>query len=248
MTKRQILKMIIVIIILSFICIYIYDNYKVENVTKLVINEKEECNGNLDLYYTDKEGNNYYLYCLDEIIVDYGDRTLDLNKALERKQITMDFVYEEVKKDGKVNTYWDGGSIKYNNNDFSLLKCQTTLGNNDYYFGPSSMTKKEGFCIEEPYTCSFVRTYLILDTSISNDENYIYLTLKEYQDEEVVTVKIDKTLVPEIVEDNYYEFRFTSTGKSNETDIKSIFESNKLIEINKTIRTGLNQINENLCK
>lgn len=248
MSKKQILKSIIVLVLLSFICIYIYDNYKKENITKLVINEKEDCIGNLDLYYTDTEGNNYYLYCLDKIIVDYGDRTLDLNKALDRKQITMDFVYEEVKKNGKVDSYRDGGSIKYNNDSFSLLKCQTLEGNNDYYFGPSNMEKREGFCEEVPYTCSFTRTYLILDTSISNDENYMYLTLKEFQAEEVVTVKVEKSIVPDIIEDTYYEFKFASTGKSDQTDIKTIFESNRLLEINSTEKVGLNQTNENICK
>ena len=248
MSRKQILKSIIVLILLSFICIYIYNNYKIENVTKLVINENEECIGNLELYYTDTDGNNYYLYCLDGIIVDYGDRKLELNKALDRKQITMDFVYEEVKKNGRVNSYWDGGSIKYSNDNFSLLKCQTIAGNNDYYFGPSDMEKREGFCQDLPYTCSFTRTYLILDTSISNDENYIYLTLREFQAEEVVTIKIEKAIVPEIIEDSYYAFKFASTGKSDKTDIKTLFESNRLLEITSTDKLGLDQINESICK
>ena len=39
---------------------------------------------------------------------------------------------DEVKKNGETVTYKDGGSLKYSNNDFSLLSCQTVDGNNDY--------------------------------------------------------------------------------------------------------------------
>ena len=85
MPKKQIFGSIIVLVLLSLVCMYIYDNYKVVNKTKLIIDKKDNCIGNLDLYYTDSNGNNYYLYCLDDITVDYGDRKLDLNKALNRK-------------------------------------------------------------------------------------------------------------------------------------------------------------------
>ena len=248
MPKKQIFGSIIVLILLCFICMYIYDNFKVINTTKLIVNKKENCIGNLDLYYTDSKGNNYYLYCLDSLIVDYGDRTLELNKALDRKQIGMDFVYEEVKKDGDVITYKDGGSLKYSNSNFSLLSCETLDGNNDYYFGPSDMEYREGFCKEFPYTCSFTRTYLVLDISDSNDYEFIYLTLREFQEEEVVTVKVKRELASFIIEDNNYEFKFVSTGKSSNVDIKSLFESNTLLSINPTDKIGLEQINENVCK
>lgn len=248
MPKKQIFGSIIILVLLCFICMYIYDNFKVVNVTKLVINENDDCIGNLDLYYTDSDNNNYYLYCLDSLIVDYGDRTLELNKALERKQIDMDFIFEEVKKDGNVITYKDGGSLKYSNNNFSILSCQTVDGNNDYYFGTSDMEYREGFCREVPYTCSFTRTYLVLDISDSNDEAYIYLTLREFQEEEVVTVKVKKELSSVIIEDNNYEFTFASTGKSSDVDIKSLFESNTLLSINATDKIGFDQMNENVCK
>jgi len=248
MPKKQIFGSIIILILLCFICMYIYDNFSVVNVTKLVIDKSDNCIGNLDLYYTDSDGNDYYLYCLDSLVVDYGDRTLELNKALERKQIEMDFIFEEVKKEGSVITYKDGGSLKYSNNDFTLLSCQTVDGNNDYYFGPRDMEYREGFCREVPYTCSFTRTYLVLDMSDSNDYDYVYLTLREFQEEEVVTVKVKRSLASVIVEDNNYEFTFASTGKSSSIDIKTLFESNTLLSINSTDRIGFDQINEDICK
>ena len=156
----------------------------------------------------------------------------------------MDFVFSNLKKE---NTF-DDGSIIYRNNNFSLLQCHTSDGNRDYYFGPSNMKYREGFCKENPYTCSFIRTYLVLDVSESNDHDFIYLTLREFQGEEVVTVKVNRDLNPEIMEDSYYEFQFASTGKSIETDINTIFNSNQLLSITLTEKTGSNQINENSCK
>lgn len=248
MPKKQIFGSIVIIVLLSFICIYIYDNYKVVNTTELVIDKKEKCIGNLNLYYTDFNNNNYYLYCLDEMIVDYGDRTLELNKAFEMKQITMDFIYEQFKENSNIISYDDGESKKYSNNNFSLLSCKTISGNHDYYFGPSDMEYREGFCQDVPYTCSFTRTYLVLDMSESNDDKYIYLTLREFQAEEVVTVKVKRELASKIIEDNYYEFKFASTGKSSNVDIKSLFEANTLLSVNPTDKIGLEQINENVCK
>lgn len=245
MPKKQILGSVLILVILSFVCMFIYDKFKIEKEIKLVVSEKENCHGNLDLYYTDTDGKHYYLYCLDGITVDYGDRTLELNKALEAKQISMDFVFSKLKKK---DSFDDVGSIISRNPDFSLLQCHTTEENKDYYFGPSNMDYREGFCKEEAYTCSFTRTYLVLDVSDSNDSEFIYLTLREFQGEEVVTVRVNRNLIEEISEDTYYEFQFGSTGKSEETDIKNIFDSNLLLSIMETDKVGLEQINENVCK
>lgn len=248
MSKKQMLGSVLILILLSFICMFIYDKFKNEQEnreTKLIV---EKGDNKLTLYYTDTTGRNYYLYGLDKITVDYGDRSLELNKALEAKQFTMDEVIQWIGYSNK-ETYWDGGSTKINNQDISLLMCQTVgeESNRDYYFGTSDMKKREGFCEEEPYICSFTRTYLVLDISASNDDKYVYLTLKMFQDEEVVTVKIDKDLVNDVVEDKYYEFQFTSIGNSSENDIQSIFKNHKLVSIQATDKTGLDQINENIC-
>ena len=217
MPKKQLFLSILILVILCLICMFIYNHYKVEKEIQLVISEKEACQGNLDLYYTDSSGNRYYLYCLDNIKVDYQDRILELNKALEAKQVTMDFVTSQLKKDSTSKEV-----TIMRNSSFSLLQCHTEEGNHDYYFGPSNMEQREGFCKEEPYSCSFVKNYLVLDVSESNDFQYRYLTLREYQGEEVVTVKVKREFIEEIEEDHYYAFQFGATGKSLEEDIQSL--------------------------
>ena len=212
MPKKQIFGSIIILIVLSLICMFIYDEFKDEknNHQKKLIVEKG--GSKLSLYYTDKN-HHYYVYGLRKIIVDYGDHDLELDKALEAKQITIDEVIHLIGNDNKLS-YGDGGSIKINNQDISLLQCHTTNGNRDYYFGPSNMVKKEGFCQEEAYICTFTKTYLVRDITESNDSKYIYLTLRAFQDEEVFTVKVKKSLNPEIEEGKSYEFTFASIGNS----------------------------------
>lgn len=250
MSKKQILGSVLILIVLCFVCKFIYDEFKVEETekkTKLVVTETDKEKVRFDLYYTEKDVN-YYIYNLDKIVVDYGDRKLELDKALEARQITMDFVLNYVKEDGETNSYWDGGTIKYNNKDLAIIKCQTLDGNKDYYFGPSNMEYMEGFCVEEPYICSFEKTYLVLDISESNDEDYSYLTLREFQGEDVVTVKVKKEFTIDVVEENYYTFLFNNLGKSMKEDIKSIFDNHRLVSVMLTDEVGLNQINDNICR
>lgn len=247
MPKKQIFGSIIILVILSFICMFIYDEFKEEKKnreTKLIVEKGDK---KLSLYYTDTTGKNYYLYGLNNITVDYGDHVLELNRALEAKQITMDEVIELVGKENEVS-YLDGGITKINNQDLALLQCKTIEGNQDYYFGPSDMENREGFCKEEPYICSFTKTYLVLDVIDSNDDKYVYLTLRMFQDEEVVTVKVDKNLAVDMVEDQSYEFQFTSIGDNQQEDIQSIFKNHKLISIKVTDRVGLDQVNESICQ
>lgn len=247
LSRKQVLGSIFILIVLSFICMFIYNNFKEkkeERQTRLIV---EKGDNDLTLYYTDSNQKNYYLYGIDKITVDYGDHSLELNKALEAKQIKMDEVIQLIGKKNE-DSYWDGGSIKIYNKDLSLLQCQTIDGNQDYYFGPSHMSYVEGFCKKTPYICSFIRTYLVLDISDSNSEEYSYLTLRGFQDEEVATVKVDKKLVQDIEEDQYYEFQFGSLTTGDGKDIKNLFESHLLLSISHTEKTGLEQINEDVCK
>lgn len=248
MTKRQIVGTIFILISLCFICMFIYDEFKdeaKERKTRLIV---EKGSNKITLYYADSKNRNYYLYGLDKIIVDYGDHDLELNKALEARQFRMESVIDLIGSKNQ-QSYWDGGSIKINNKDISLLQCHTTDGNQDYYFGPSDMEYEPGFCNDQPYICSFTKTYLVLDVSDSNDKNYFYLTLKMFQGEEVATVKVKRNLINEIIEDKFYEFKFNILETSNDNDsIQEIFNNYNLISITETDKTGLDQVNENICK
>lgn len=247
MPKKQIFGSIIMLIILSFICMFIYDEFKDRKDDRKISLLTDTGKNQLVLYYSDNENNNYYLYGLKSITVDYGDRTLELNKALEARQISISDIYNIIGEDNKIS-YDDGGSVKISNGKISFLQCNTLDGNKDYYFGPSNMEYREGFCNNSPYICLFTKTYLILDISNSNDSKYVYVTVRNSQDEEVVTAKTDEYILKDVSEDEYYEFTFASTGKSISDKNKAIFENNKLISVVKTDKANSEYVNEKICK
>lgn len=92
---------------------------------------------------------------------------------------------------------------------------------------------------------SFIRTYNILNVSESNDNNFIYLTIRQFQDEEVQTVKVEKKLCPNIAEGKNYEFTIKPNYRV-EDSILSIFSNSTILEIKETDKTGLEQIQESI--
>lgn len=79
---------------------------------------------------------------------------------------------------------------------------------------------------------TFTKTYNILNITESNDLNYMYLTLREFQDEDVKTVKVPKSISKSISENGLYEFTFEYTNLFKD-DIEYIFKKCKIINIAK---------------
>lgn len=254
MSKKQIFLSAIILVVLSFLCIFIYKNAKPEDLnktrTKLYVTESKNCSEKVELYYTDSKGTKYYTHCLDSIVFDFGDRKLELKSALELKQITISDVLYELSEQ---EIYKDGGSILYRDNSkisdkgISILKCQTIEGNEDYYIGNKNMVKQDNFCLNADYSCNFIRTYQVLDVSLSSDELYLYFTLKQFQSDDITTVKISKELGGTVEEDLFYEFTFKSLNKKYKDNIKAIFDNNELTKIELTKKEGLDQIQESIC-
>lgn len=241
MPKKQILGNIFMIIILCFVCIYIYDNYHVVKETELVV-ESGNNNQTVVNYLTTKNSD-YYLYNIDDIIVNYPDRTLELNRALDMKQISINTVLDYLEE--KVNMS-DGKIVLYQNDDFSLLQCTLDNGKTNYVFGNNSMIYKDSFCADPPYLCSFTKTYHVLDIS-PNKDNLVYLTLKNDYSEEVATIQIEKEKIENLTVGNYYTFKFASVNDVIESDIKSTFDNNRILEIH--IVNDFNPtVNDNICK
>lgn len=243
MPKKQIVGSIIILIILSFICMYIYDNYHVVKQTKLIV-ESGNNNETIVNYYDTKK-TNYYLYNIDNIIVDFSDRKLDLSKALELKQFSIEDILNFVEEKVNMN---DGNVILYQNDDFSLLQCNLPNGKTNYIFGSKSMVYKESFCEETPYFCTFTKTYHVLDISDKKDDDeYVYLTLKNDVTEEVATIEIEKEKIEDAIAGNYYSFKFASSNDQIDGDIKSIFDNNRILSL-KLIEAEEEKVNENICK
>lgn len=92
---------------------------------------------------------------------------------------------------------------------------------------------------------SFIRTYRILNVADSNDYNYIYLTIRQFQDEEVQTIKVKRELCPDITVGKNYEFTIKPNYKLKD-NILSIFNNSEILEIKETNKLGLEQIQESI--
>lgn len=242
-------KKIIIIsstIIIIFLAILLIKNDRNEN-TSVTIKAKETnaCNKKETLYFEGKN-RNIYLYCLNNVKVN-GTELKDL---LQDDEETLDNLLKELGEsqkfwDGGSEIYKDGGSIKYTGSKITILKCNTIDGNKDIYIGNTTMGYEEGFCKRNPTSSKeFIRTYKILNIAPSNDENYLYLTIRQFQAEEVETVKISKNIYNDYEVNKSYEFTFKKTNQTLEDNIKSIFTNTKLIKVEKTNKVGLEQINE----
>ena len=98
--------------------------------------------------------------------------------------------------------------------------------------------------IAESYT--FTKTYNVVNVADSNDENYLYLTIRQFQDEEVKTVKVQRSLANTVEKENNYEFTFQYTNNIAEDNIESIFANTMLIAIKKTDKQGLEQVQDSI--
>lgn len=78
--------------------------------------------------------------------------------------------------------------------------------------------------------CKFSKSYNLLLVTESVDEEYVFLTLKEYNVDEVMTVKVKKEVMPSLKKGNYYRFNF-KTNKKIHDHIGEIFSSSELINV-----------------
>ena len=93
----------------------------------------------------------------------------------------------------------------------------------------------------------FTQTYHVANIEESNDYNYLYLTVRQFQFEEIATVKVLRSLASEVKEDENYEFTFQyeyPKVELTEGTIEEIFEKCHLISIEYTDKIGLGQTQE----
>lgn len=135
-----------------------------------------------------------------------------------------------------------------NNNEKEQERFKQEIINSDlikFVKGEKSINvdneKKEKIVNAKP----FIKTYQVLNIAESNDYNYLYLTIRQFQDEEVQTIKAERKLCPNIVEKKNYEFTIKPNYKI-EDNILSIFNNSTIISIKETNKTGLDQIQESI--
>ncbi len=87
---------------------------------------------------------NVYFYDIDDVLYEYNKETVNLKESLKNGIIFIEEIIGQAKEDeriGKIKSYsyMDGQGKMYIYENFSILKMNSTDGNNDVYIGKTNM-------------------------------------------------------------------------------------------------------------
>ena len=119
--------------------------------------------------------------------------------------------------------------------------CDKQTNNNTNTNNENNNTKKNE---KDLIGKEFTRTYNINHIAESNNYDYLYITIREFQAEEIETVKVNRSDFKTAEVGDNYEITFKINNNDIEDNIKSIFECSEIISAKKTNKTGLEQISE----
>ena len=98
------------------------------------------------------------------------------------------------------------------------------------------------------YDCTLTEVYNIDNINLSNDENYLYVSLKKFQIEGVYTIKLPKSISKDLEKGKSYEFVFEIDKEYLKDNPDVIFNNSKIINVNETNKQGLEQTSFSMCK
>lgn len=244
--KRKWLIVVLVIIFfgLGFLSCFL--------INKFLWSDTEKESNTIDIYsiepivkkYLEFKDKNLYLYNTNEVRLKYDGEIITLEEYIKNyKNVDEAFAsletYLEKQKELK-----DGGTIIYKNknndlfvNDTTIIKCNTSDGNKDIYFGEYMVTLtafQNGACGKNFFTDkTFTRVYTIekikeLDSKVENNKKYFYLelTIKDDDGNKITINRIMDSDSRNIISEGH-KFTFSFTNKYGELikeDIKEIFE------------------------
>ncbi len=233
MKKRNVLGFICIGIIVLIIIgsIFYSKNGKNNQESNAVIFQASKINGcsNTKIY---AEMTDYQIisYCLDNIKINDGS-SKDIVNYLSNNNILK--VVDSWNKKVLNN---NNGTLYYNS-DYKIVKCNLD-NNKNLYVGTNEMAA-EDLCVKENEKTAFKRTYQVLNITDSDNEEYWFLTLKEYQVDEVVTVKVKKEINPNLKEKKSYVFEFEFNGTCITDELKWILENTDIVGIKSTDKIGM---------
>ena len=180
-------------------------------------------------------------YCLDNIKISDGS-SKDIVDYLSNNNIlkVVDSWNKKVLNNNNGTLYYNG--------DYKIVKCNLD-NNKNLYVGTNEMAA-EDLCVKENEKTAFKRTYQILNITDSDNEEYWFLTLKEYQVDEVVTVKVKKEINPNLKEKKSYIFELEFNGTCITDELKWILGNTDIVSIKPTDKIGMDATRDevNTCK
>ena len=96
--------------------------------------------------------------------------------------------------------------------------------------------------------CTVIRTYYIDNIGKSNDENYLYITIHEYQVEGTYTLKLPFILSKDLEVGSSYEFTFKTNKNYISTTTDNLFNNSEIINLKYSNKVGLDRISKSYCE
>ena len=244
MKKRNVLGFICVGIIILIIIgsIFYSKNDKNNQESNSVIFQASKINNCKNTkVYAEMADYQIISYCLDNIKISDGS-SKDIVDYLSNNNILK--VVDSWNKKVLNN---NNGTLYYNS-DYKIIKCNLD-NNKNLYVGTDDMTVDD-LCVKNSEKTAFKRTYQILNITDSDNEEYWFLTLKEYQVDEVVTVKVKKEINPNLKEKKSYIFELVFNGTCITDELKWILGNTDIVSIKPTDKIGMDAIRDevNTCK
>lgn len=198
--------------------------------------------GNFDIYQ--QKDLSLLIYDKDNNYYEFKDLLKSERFALDSLKLYL----EDLVQNKKMQKYllYDGGTSIYKNSEGTIIFCNTLDGNKDIYYGSGTLEDdlKGAFCgHKEDNSCTFTRTFYIESIHAGETEDEKQVVLKYFQgDRDLVTMYGDRIL--EVGKN--YEFTF-KTDKVFKDTIQNIFSNSLLLDIKKTDKLGLEQVQDEIC-
>ena len=199
----------------------------------------------------------------------YGDYDIIIDNTLENK-IIIEYIYPDINNiEVSISlNYYDNGyylderinNLSWNKemlnqliedlkdkkiyvNNFDIKKnVYMSVETKELLFKNKEINNNDNDTIYE-----FTQTYNVRNIEESNNDAYLYLTLRQFEAEEVTSVRVSRSLAKNIEIGNNYEFTFRynySNTNLKEGSIAEIFEKCNLVSINYTDKIGVEQVQE----
>jgi hypothetical protein len=127
---------------------YYWNNQNSQFPYTINIQEKSNCTNSKDLYYENNDTNTcIYLYCLNDVTINFDDKIISLKEALETNRINIEDIISYIPYQEhiyySISRYVYGGEYGLSNEGFAIYKCNAF---NVYYIGTLSMCSEQTFC------------------------------------------------------------------------------------------------------
>lgn len=184
----------------------------------IVENEKTK----FEFYFKDNFGFEYYVAGIEKIEIIDGEIN-NLKEIIQDNKLTMNDIISNFKME---RIYSNGKEIYISEENINKpIKVLKDITNKKYYIGPDYINF-ETIIYEQIVS----KKYTVLNLEKTKKKDYIFVTLKDNERDEVDTVKILNSNNYTLLENNNYLFKFIKNEENNDT-IESIFNNSTIKEI-----------------